>query len=97
MVSLPSLYFLLNLFKKNAIPVKITKKSTYGTTFVGDDELIYNEKNITILNKFRRCLVCPERWGRPYDIAIYKKRMQSLSFDIDAVMTSNHYAPDWLK
>ena len=56
-----------------------------------------NKNNITILNNFKKCLVCPERWGRPNDIAIYKKRMQSLSFDIDAVMTSNHYVPDWLK
>ena len=56
-----------------------------------------NKKNIKILNNFKKCLVCPERWGRPNDIIIYKKIMQSLPFNIDAVMTSNDYAYEWLK
>ena len=56
-----------------------------------------NKKNIKILNNFKKCLVCPERWGRPNDIMVYKKIMQSLSFNIDAVMTSDEYAYEWLK
>ena len=56
-----------------------------------------NKKNITILNNFKKCLVCPERWGRPRDITTYKKIMHSLSFNVDAVMTSNQYALEWLK
>ena len=56
-----------------------------------------NKKNIKILNNFKKCLVCPERWGRPNDLIVYKKIMQSLSFNIDAVMTSNEYAYEWLK
>ena len=56
-----------------------------------------NKKNIKILNNFKKCLVCPERWGRPNDLIVYKKIMQSLPFNIDAVMTSNDYAYEWLK
>ena len=56
-----------------------------------------NKKNIKILNNFKKCLVCPERWGRPNDLIVYKKIMQSLPFNIDAVMTSNEYAYEWLK
>ena len=56
-----------------------------------------NKKNIRILNNFKKCLVCPERWGRPNDLIVYKKIMQSLPFNIDAVMTSNEYAYEWLK
>ena len=56
-----------------------------------------NKKNIKILNNFKKCLVCPERWGRPNDLMVYKKIMQGLSFNIDAVMTSDEYAYEWLK
>lgn len=56
-----------------------------------------NKKNIKILNNFKKCLVCPERWGRPNDLMVYKKIMKSLSFKIDAVMTSGEYAYEWLK
>ena len=56
-----------------------------------------NKKNIKILNNFKKCLVCPERWGRPNDLIVYKKIMKSLPFNIDAVMTSNDYAYEWLK
>ena len=56
-----------------------------------------NKKNIKILNNFKKCLVCPERWGRPNDLIVYKKIMKSLPFNLDAVMTSNDYAYEWLK
>ena len=36
-------------------------------------KLPLDEKNIPILNRCKKCLVCPERWGRPLDIKMYKK------------------------
>ena len=59
-------------------------------------KLPLNEKNINVLKKFKTCLVCPERWGRPNDIAVYKKKMKKLNFKPDAVMTSIKYVRQWL-
>jgi hypothetical protein len=38
-----------------------------------------NKKNLSILNKFHKCLVSPDRWNRPQDIKKYKK-INRLSF-----------------
>ncbi|WP_395138810.1 hypothetical protein [Armatimonas sp.] len=43
----------------------------------------------------KTCLVCPERWGRPQDIAGYKNQLAALDFSLDAVMTSLACAPLW--
>ena len=59
-------------------------------------KLPLDEKNITIINKFNKCLVCPERWGRHLDIEKYKKIMNDLNFNLDAVMTSMQYVSKWL-
>ena len=40
-------------------------------------------------------LVCPEHWGRPLDIEMYKKIMLDLYFNFDAVMTGKIYAKIW--
>jgi len=53
------------------------------------------EKNKNILNKFKKCLVCPERWGRPSDIDSYKQSLKKINFSIDAVMTENKYVKNW--
>jgi hypothetical protein len=53
-------------------------------------------ESIQALRPFRTCLVCPERWGRPHDIPIYRERMHSLGFTPDAVMTSAECAAAWL-
>ena len=55
------------------------------------------DDNIDILNKFKRGLVCPERWGRKQDIKNYKERFSQLKFKVNVVMTSLEYALDWLK
>ena len=47
-----------------------------------------NAENSLVLNNFKKCLVCPERWGRTEDIKFYKEQMENLNFHIDAVMTS---------
>ena len=58
-------------------------------------KLPLDENNIPVLNKFKKCLVCPERWGRPSDIEKYKKILYNLNFNLDAVMTGKKYAKIW--
>lgn len=53
--------------------------------------------NIKILNYFKKCLVCPERWGRPGDINKYISKIKKNKYKIDAVMTSIKYATQWEK
>jgi hypothetical protein len=43
------------------------------------------------LKGFKTAIVCPERWGRPYDIPQYIERMKSLNFFPDLVMASPPY------
>ncbi|OIO64360.1 hypothetical protein AUJ68_06375 [Candidatus Woesearchaeota archaeon CG1_02_57_44] len=44
---------------------------------------------------FKLCLVCPERWGRPEDIPIYRRQMLAEGLWVDAVMTALEHAQDW--
>lgn len=44
---------------------------------------------------FQTCLVCPERWGRPDDISLYRERMRQLDFTPTAVMTAREHATSW--
>jgi hypothetical protein len=46
------------------------------------------KENLSIISKFKSCLVCPERWGRKSDIEIYKKKLEELKFKPNAIMTS---------
>jgi len=50
-----------------------------------------NEGIVKRLSKFKTCLVCPERWGRPEDIEHYIHKMKQLGFRLDAVMTNIKY------
>ena len=59
-------------------------------------KLPITKKNIKIINKYKSCLVCPERWGRAHQIDIYKKKLKNLKFKPSAVMTSYKYAHKWL-
>lgn len=54
-----------------------------------------NEDIVNRLKPFKTCLVCPERWGRPQDIAPYAQKMKELNFKLDAVMTIQKYAEQW--
>ena len=60
-------------------------------------KLPINIKNVNTLSKVKSCLVCPERWGRPEDIILYRKYLSQMKFNCDAVMTSLKYANLWLK
>ena len=55
------------------------------------------KQNRSTLNSFKKCLVCPERWGRPNDIESYKDRLKMMNFTLDAVMTDRKYAKLWAK
>ncbi len=58
-------------------------------------KLPVNKDNIKILNKFKKCLVSPDRWNRPQDIKKYIKIMKQKSFFIDCVMTSEKMVKIW--
>lgn len=58
-------------------------------------KLPITHKEIPILKKFRTCLVCPERWGRPEDIREYIEKLKVLDFKLDAVMTGKDYVKLW--
>ena len=51
---------------------------------------------LPILRRFRTCLVCPERWGRPKDIPEYRQMMANVGFEPDAVMTSLDTVEAWI-
>ena len=59
-------------------------------------KLPVNKRNIKILKKYKTCIVCPERWGRPQQIKAYKKKLKKLNYIPDAVMTSLKHSNDWL-
>ncbi len=50
---------------------------------------------IASLNGYKTCLVCPERWGRPEDIAAYKAQLVQFNYQPNAVMTARKYAEQW--
>jgi len=54
-----------------------------------------NNNNIKLLNYFKKCIVCPERWGRKSDITKYKKLIKKNNYKIDSVMTSKKSAHLW--
>ena len=79
-------------------PIEFAKKYVGKIDWVWIDtntQMPVGEHNLPILNMFKKCLVCPERWGRPSDIANYKNLMSIMGFKIDAVMTSNQYIKLW--
>jgi hypothetical protein len=58
-------------------------------------QLPLNKKVVPILNQYKTCLVCPERWSRAQDIIPYRKKMMTLEFTPTAVMTSLDYIHLW--
>ena len=58
-------------------------------------KLPLNSRVASTLKKFKSCLVCPERWGRPKDIKPYFKRLKSINFKPNAVMTAKKYFKTW--
>lgn len=58
-------------------------------------KLPLDRANVEKLKGFKTCLVCPERWQRPSDIAVYRGEMKRLKFNLDAVMTALPHSKDW--
>ena len=54
-----------------------------------------NHNSIPILDQFKKCLVCPERWGRPENIGDYIVSLKDYGVNMNSVMTSLSYASKW--
>jgi len=54
-----------------------------------------NKKVKNTLRKFKSCLVCPERWGRPKEIDSYFKKMKKINFFPTSIMTAKEYFKIW--
>ena len=52
-------------------------------------------ENVPIISNFKSCIVCPERWGRKNDIKVYKKMLNQLKYEPNAVMTSYDCIEFW--
>tara|TARA_B100000945_G_scaffold304831_1_gene290718 strand:- start:569 stop:1165 length:597 start_codon:yes stop_codon:yes gene_type:complete len=60
-------------------------------------KLPVRKNNTAILKRFKSCLVCPERWGRPSQITLYYKQLRKLNFFPDSIMTGKKYFKIWDK
>ena len=79
-------------------PIGIAKKfiNNIGWIWIDTFTKLPLDKNIvTTLKKFKSCLVCPERWGRPKDIKPYFKKMKKINFFPTSVMTAKKYFKTW--
>ena len=47
------------------------------------------------LADFKTCLVSPDRWGRPEDIAFYRQEIEELNLPLAAVMVGMKYTHLW--
>lgn len=80
-------------------PIELVKNYKDKVDWVWIDtntKLPLNKTIIKDLEGMKTCLVCPERWGRPFDIKTYRSQINELSFNLDAIMTANKYAKYWL-
>ena len=59
------------------------------------NKLPIKKENLSIISKYKSCIVCPERWGRKNDIKIFKKKFEELKFSPNAVMTSQECIDLW--
>ena len=105
-VEFPYIYKSIKKKQKN-ISIRFSEKETIETAkmMVNKFEWLWidtvtklpiTKNNINVINKYKSCLVCPERWGRPNQIELYKKKLIKLKFIPNAVMTSARYAKQWL-
>lgn len=81
-------------------PIELTENFRGKVDWVWIDtatKLPLDEDIVKKLQGFKTCLVCPERWGRPEDISVYRKTMKELSFSPTAVMTALATATEWEK
>jgi hypothetical protein len=80
-------------------PIELVERYRRRVDWVWIDtitRLPLDEESVNRLAGYRTCLVCPERWGRPKEISLYRRRMQDLRFEPDAVMTALGCAQQWM-
>ena len=82
--------------KETIETAKLLKKNFKWLWIDTVTKLPLNKNNINIIKKYKSCVVCPERWGRPYEIDKYKRKMRYFNYKPDAIMTSLKYAQKWL-
>lgn len=106
-VEFPFIYNASNSGEKN-ISIRFSEKESIETVknFVNKVKYVWidtftkfpiNKKNLSILNKFHKCLVSPDRWNRAEDIKKYKKIIFDQKIKIESVMTSKKYINVWEK
>ena len=72
-------------------PIEFSKQFVNKFNWVWIDtitKLPINKKISMDLKNYKKCLVCPERWGRKDEIIQYKNYLIKNNINIDAVMTS---------
>lgn len=60
------------------------------------NQLPISHENLEIIRTLKSCLVCPSRWGRSNEIKKIKKKLNSLNFNFDFVMTDLENINQWL-
>jgi hypothetical protein len=106
-VEFPYIYKSIKKKERN-ISIRFSEKETIETAKIMVNKfkwlwidtvtkLPITKDNINIINKYKSCLVCPERWGRANQIELYKKKLIKLKFIPSAIMTSSKYAYQWLE
>jgi len=100
-VEFPYLYRTSHLGNKH-IAIRFSKDESIETVknYVGKvnwvwidtmETLPLNSKNIEIIKNFKKCMVCPSRWGQEHKIKDYLDILKRLNMNIDSVMTSMDY------
>ena len=94
-------YFLLDVEIRVSYyePIEKLKKFKLLFNWFWLDSIIkldFSDNDIKLLNKYKTCFVCPERWGKPELISFYKNYFKKKKIKISAVMTSIKYVEKWL-
>lgn len=58
-------------------------------------KLNFTKSDIKQFKNFKKCLVCPERWGKASEIKYYSNYFKKKGIKLDAVMTSSKYVKKW--
>ncbi len=105
-VEIPYLFKCMEKNEKNVAvrlsmyePIDLAKKFSSKFNWLWIDtykSLPINKKDLKIINKFKKCLVCPERWGMENKIKHYYKIIKKYNVNIDSVMTSKKFSNTWL-
>jgi len=104
-VEFPYLYSATEKGERN-IAVRFSEKEPIENTVLFENKVDWvwidtinkmpiNTENIRTLNSFKKCLVCPSRWGRVNEILHIRKKMYINNITIDSIMTEIKYLKKW--